>query len=110
MCYDQQIERKLDSTAHHAQYTPQGVHFFLALIHVYRFLNNVMLAISTTLGAQHASFIALANKTAALDASLQKVKAIYTQLWRAKTGSMRDPFNQLDRGAGGEFGLEGLSG
>ncbi|ETW83407.1 hypothetical protein HETIRDRAFT_157916 [Heterobasidion irregulare TC 32-1] len=86
----EQIERKLDSTAHHAQYTPQ--------------------AISTTLEAQHASFIALANKTAALDASLQKVKAIYTQLWRTKTGSMRDPFNELDRGAGGEFGLEGLSG
>ena len=92
-----------------AVYTPRCA-FFLALIHVYRVLNNVMLAISTTLEAQHASFIALANKTAALDASLQKVKAIYTQLWRAKTGSMRDPFNELDRGAGGEFGLEGLSG
>ncbi|KAA1477190.1 hypothetical protein DENSPDRAFT_844376 [Dentipellis sp. KUC8613] len=84
----EQIERKLASTAQQAQYTPQ--------------------AITTTLEAQHASFIALANKTAALDAELQKLKALYTQLWRQKTGSMRDPFNELDRGSGGEFGLEGL--
>ena len=42
---------------------------------------------------------------------LQKVKAVYTQLWRARTGSMRDPFNDLDRGtmAGdGDMGLGGL--
>ncbi|KAI0067291.1 hypothetical protein BV25DRAFT_1819618 [Artomyces pyxidatus] len=84
----EQIERKLASTAQQAQYTPQ--------------------VISTTLEAQHASFIALANKTAALDADLQKLKVLYTQLWRAKTGSMRDPFNELDRGTGGEFGLDGL--
>lgn len=45
-----------------------------------------------------------------LDADLQKLKALYTQLWRAKTGSMRDPFNQLDRGGGGEFGVESLYG
>ena len=36
------------------------------------------------------------------------MKALYTQLWRAKTGSMRDPFNDLDRGSGGEFGMESL--
>lgn len=68
------------------------------------------IAISATLEAQNASFVALANKTAALDADLQKLKALYTQLWRAKTGSMRDPFNQLDRGNGGEFGVESLYG
>ena len=60
--------------------------------------------------AQHSSFIALANKTAALDADMHKLKALYTQLWRAKTGSMRDPFNELDRGSGREFGLESLYG
>lgn len=68
------------------------------------------LAITSTLEAQHSSFIALASKTAALDGELQKIKALYTQLWRAKTGSMRDPFNELDRGSGKEFGMESLSG
>ena len=53
--------------------------------------------------------MALASKTAAVDAELQKIKLLYTQLWRAKTGSMRDPFNELDRGAG-DFGLQSLSG
>ncbi len=67
-------------------------------------------AISSTLQAQHATFVALASKTAALDAELQKIKALYTQLWRAKTGSRRDPFNELDRGSGVEFGLDGLGG
>jgi nucleoporin p58/p45 len=71
---------------------------------------NTAVAISATLEAQNASFVALANKTAALDAELQRLKTLYTQLWRAKTGSMRDPFNQLDRGSGGEFGVESLYG
>lgn len=62
--------------------------------------------ISSTLQTQHAIFVSLAAKTAAVDAELQKVKALYTQLWRAKTGSMRDPFNDLDRGGGGDFGME----
>ena len=66
-------------------------------------------AITSTLQAQHATFIALANKTAVIDAELQKIKVLYTQLWRARTGSMRDPFNELDRGTGKDFGLEGLS-
>ncbi|KAL4249717.1 hypothetical protein ABKN59_006121 [Abortiporus biennis] len=85
------IERKLSSVATQSQYTPQ--------------------AITSTLEAQHQTFIALAAKTAALDAELQKVKQLYTQLWRSKTDSMRDPFNEYDQGAmsgGGEFGLEGL--
>ncbi|KAF8485985.1 hypothetical protein DFH94DRAFT_709465 [Russula ochroleuca] len=86
----EQIERKLTSATQQVQYTPQ--------------------AISATLEAQNTSFVALANKTAALDADLQKLKALYTQLWRAKTGSMRDPFNQLDRGSGGDFGVESLYG
>ncbi|KAJ3554713.1 hypothetical protein NM688_g2963 [Phlebia brevispora] len=85
-----QIERKLASAAAQSQYTPHSI--------------------TSTLEAQHATFITLAAKTAAVDAEIQKIKALYTQLWRAKTGSMRDPFNDLDRGTGGDFGLESLSG
>lgn len=85
----EQIERKLSSAAAQSQATPQ--------------------AISSTLEAQHATFVALANKTAALDAELQKIKALYTQLWRAKTGSMRDPFYELDRTNAGDFGIESLN-
>lgn len=86
----EQIERKLTSAAQQVQYTPQ--------------------AITATLEAQNTSFVALANKIAALDTDLQRLKVLYTQLWRAKTGSMRDPFSQLDRGSGGEFGVESLYG
>ncbi|CCL99285.1 uncharacterized protein FIBRA_01301 [Fibroporia radiculosa] len=86
----EQIERKLSSAAAQSQFTPQ--------------------AITSTLEAQHATFIALASKTAALDAELQKIKTLYTQLWRAKTGSMRDPFFDLDRGSVGDFGLDSISG
>jgi nucleoporin p58/p45 len=73
-------------------------------------LLNAQIAITTTLEAQNASFAALANKIATLDADLQRLKALYTQLWRAKTGSMRDPFNQLDRGSGEGFGVESFYG
>ncbi|KAI0648995.1 hypothetical protein C8Q79DRAFT_1007575 [Trametes meyenii] len=84
------IERKLSSAASQPQHTPQ--------------------AIVSTLEAQHATFMALAAKAAALDAELQKLRTLYTQLWRQKTGSMRDPFNELDRGSDvGELGLESLS-
>jgi len=85
----EQIERKLASVSAQTQHTPQSI--------------------ASTLQAQHATFVALANKTAVIDAELQKIKALYTQLWRARTGSMRDPFNELDRGTGKDFGLEGLS-
>ena len=51
------------------------------------------LGISATLQVQHGTFLSLASKTAAVDAELQKIKAVYTQLWRSKTGSVRDPFN-----------------
>ncbi|EIW83922.1 hypothetical protein CONPUDRAFT_135559 [Coniophora puteana RWD-64-598 SS2] len=84
----EQIERKLASTAAHAQSTPH--------------------AISASLQAQHATFMALANKTAAVDAELAKLKVLYTQLWRSRTGSVRDPFNDVDRGSGGEFGMDSL--
>ncbi|KAI1796923.1 hypothetical protein LXA43DRAFT_494216 [Ganoderma leucocontextum] len=85
----QNIERKLAS-ATQTQQTPQ--------------------AIVSTLEAQHATFMALATKAAALDAELQKIKKLYTQLWREKVGSMRDPFNDIDRGVDSEYGLESLTG
>lgn len=86
----EQIERKLTSPSSQAQ-TPQGI--------------------SATLQAQHTTFIALASKTAALDTELQKIKTLYTQLWRAKTGSVRDPFNELDRTLedGGDYGLGSMN-
>ncbi|KAI6042913.1 hypothetical protein EDC04DRAFT_2655372 [Pisolithus marmoratus] len=84
----EQIERKLSSTVTQQQNTPQ--------------------AIASALQAQHAIFVSLAAKTATVDAELQKLKALYTQLWRAKTGSVRDPFNDLDRGNGSDFGMESL--
>ena len=90
---------------------PRMVSFVLSiLISPERLIYLGLTAITSTLEAQHATFIALASRTAAVDAELQKIKALYIQLWRAKTGSMRDPFNDLDRGAGGEFGLQSLSG
>jgi len=85
----EQIERKLASVSAQTQCTPQSI--------------------ASTLQAQHAIFVALANKTAVIDTELQKIKVLYTQLWRTRTGSMRDPFNELDRGTGKDFGLEGLS-
>ena len=54
--------------------------------------------------------MALATKAAALDADLQKIKRLYTQLWREKVGSMRDPFNDIDRGVDSDYGLESLTG
>ncbi|KAF8734648.1 hypothetical protein AX14_003199 [Amanita brunnescens Koide BX004] len=83
----EQIERKLTSTSQ-AQ-TPHSI--------------------AAALQAQHQTFLALASKTAALDAELKKIKSLYTQLWRQKTGSMRDPFDELDKGAAVDLGLEALN-
>ncbi|KAF7312538.1 hypothetical protein MIND_00267700 [Mycena indigotica] len=82
----EQIERKLSSSAGQAQ-TPQSIH--------------------ATLQAQNATFLALAAKTAALDAQLQKIKQLYAQLLRSRTGSNRDPF-EGDAGDGPDLGLGSL--
>ncbi|PPQ92234.1 hypothetical protein CVT25_008916 [Psilocybe cyanescens] len=86
----EQIERKLASASGSSQ-TPQSI--------------------SATLQAQHSTFLALASKTAAVDAELQKIKVYYTQLWRSKTGSVRDPFNDVVKSneSGNDFGLSGLN-
>ncbi|KAJ7067172.1 hypothetical protein C8F01DRAFT_1120512 [Mycena amicta] len=82
----EQIERKLSSSAGQAQ-TPQSIH--------------------ATLQAQNATFLALAAKTATLDAQLQRIKQLYAQLHRARTGSFRDPF-EGDAGERQDLGLGSL--
>jgi nucleoporin p58/p45 len=69
------------------------------------------LGIAATLQAQYATFITLAGRTAAVDAELQKIKTVYTQLWRAKTGSVRDPFGDVVKSndKSGDFGLSRLN-
>ncbi|KAF8905080.1 hypothetical protein CPB84DRAFT_1894928 [Gymnopilus junonius] len=86
----EQIERKLASASGSMQ-TPQNI--------------------AATLQAQHSTFLALASRTAAVDAELQKIKALYTQLWRSKTGSVRDPFDDIAKSSEtvNDFGLSGLS-
>ncbi|KAI5892883.1 uncharacterized protein SCHCODRAFT_02627385 [Schizophyllum commune H4-8] len=73
----EQAERKLSSQANQAQITPQFI--------------------TTSLQAQNSAFLALAAKTATLDAELKKIKDLYRKLWREKNASLRDPFNELDR-------------
>ena len=65
-------------------------------------------AIASMLQAQHGVFVSIAAKTATVDAESQKLKSLHMPFWRTKTGSMRDPFNSLDRGTGGDFGMESL--
>jgi nucleoporin p58/p45 len=62
-------------------------------------------AIGMTLQSQHATFVGLAAKVSSVHAELESVKRLYTQLWRARTGSVRDPFEE--RGVG-DVGLEGM--
>ena len=59
--------------------------------------DHVRLGIAATLQAQNGTFLALASQTAALETELQKIKPVYTQLWRTKTGSARDPFDEVDQ-------------
>jgi len=93
----------------HRHNTPPNVSHFVIIRETLLTALTWLTAITSTLQVQYATFVALANKTAVVDAELQKIKTLYTQLWRTRTGSMRDPFNELDRGTGKDFGLEGLS-
>ncbi|KAG8894726.1 hypothetical protein FRB99_001028, partial [Tulasnella sp. 403] len=70
----EQIERKLASATDREQFSPQ--------------------TISTTLRAQHQTFMALAAKTAEIHGQLQRIKDVYRTLWRTQTGSARDPFDR----------------
>ncbi|KZT57649.1 hypothetical protein CALCODRAFT_482978 [Calocera cornea HHB12733] len=48
--------------------------------------------ISNAVGNQTEGLLGLAGRTADLDAKVQQLKGDYTRLYRAKTGSTRDPF------------------
>ncbi|KAG6821315.1 hypothetical protein H0H93_000176 [Arthromyces matolae] len=101
----EQIERKLSSSTAQSQ-TPQGWFKLKRTTHAHA---DSTPGIAATLQAQHATFISLASKTAALDTEFQKIKVFITQIWRAKTGSVRDPFNELDRTSdNAEFGIHSL--
>jgi nucleoporin p58/p45 len=76
-CVHKQIERKLAQAVEShspqpAQPSPQ--------------------VIANALRAQHTSFMALAARTAEIDAAVQRHKTAYIARWRAQTGSARDPF------------------
>ncbi|GJJ08374.1 hypothetical protein Clacol_002588 [Clathrus columnatus] len=68
-------------------------------------IRHKLLWYKSTIEAQNKSFLALAAKTAELDTELQKLKNEYRELWKAHTGSARDPFNELDRRPGDSEGL-----
>lgn len=90
--------------------TPQGNSLYYFPQWISHLIRNI--GITTTVQAQHATFLALASKTAALDTELQKIKALYTHLWRTRTGSVRDPFDGVgvdDSQGKSDLGLSGLS-
>jgi hypothetical protein len=62
-------------------------------------------AVVATLQTQHATAVSLAARVAAAEQELEKVRALYVQLWRARTGSVRDPFDGGEVGAGAAPGL-----
>lgn len=80
-----------------------GIHRFLA--YFYPHFSIFLTVISSTLQAQNTSFLALAARTAEVDTELQELKNQYRELWKAQTGSARDPFNELDRRPGDSEGL-----
>lgn len=84
----EQIERKIIAASSQAQTSPQ--------------------AIAQALRAQHSTFMNLTAKTAELDARLTRIKNVYRDLWRAHTGSARDPFDRKNGGLD-ELGVGGLS-
>lgn len=54
-------------------------------------------AILPTLRAQHAATLQLASKLSSLEHSTTELKDEYRDLWREKTGSVRDPFIERRR-------------
>ncbi|KAI5479124.1 hypothetical protein MNV49_004123 [Pseudohyphozyma bogoriensis] len=62
-------------------------------------------AILPTLRAQHASFMSLASLIATLTSELERVKDDYRLIWRAKTGSVVDPFRLAGSGSNGVDGV-----
>lgn len=50
--------------------------------------------------------MSLASQIAGLHNQLEKLKEEYKELWRERTGSVRDPFKR--NGDGGEEGADGM--
>ncbi|OAV87876.1 hypothetical protein PTTG_09178 [Puccinia triticina 1-1 BBBD Race 1] len=57
-------------------------------------------SIVPALKAQYSTFMALADKVAQLDAALTLLKEEYRDIWRHQTGSVRDPFAEIDQAFG----------
>ena len=55
------------------------------------------LAILPTLKAQHTATLQLASRLASLEGNITELKDEYRDLWRDKTGSVRDPFIERRR-------------
>ena len=65
-----------------------------------KFRLHVLSAIVPALKAQYSTFMALADKVAQLDAALTLLKEEYRDIWRHQTGSVRDPFAEIDQAFG----------
>ncbi|MBW0522858.1 hypothetical protein O181_062573 [Austropuccinia psidii MF-1] len=57
-------------------------------------------SIVPALKAQYHTFMILADKVAQLDTEIRAVKDEYREIWRHQTGSVRDPFSEVDRAFG----------
>ncbi|KNZ60189.1 hypothetical protein VP01_1599g3 [Puccinia sorghi] len=54
-------------------------------------------SIVPALKAQYSTFMVLADKVAQLDAAVASLKEEYRDIWRHQTGSVRDPFAEIDQ-------------
>ncbi|CAH7690442.1 hypothetical protein PPACK8108_LOCUS25794 [Phakopsora pachyrhizi] len=54
-------------------------------------------SIVPALKAQYSTFMVLADRVAQLDTELRSLKDEYREIWRHQTGSVRDPFAEVDR-------------
>ncbi|EFP91294.2 uncharacterized protein PGTG_17151 [Puccinia graminis f. sp. tritici CRL 75-36-700-3] len=57
-------------------------------------------SIVPALKAQYSTFMVLADKVAQLDTAVRNLKEEYRDIWRHQTGSVRDPFAEIDQAFG----------
>ncbi|EJU04780.1 hypothetical protein DACRYDRAFT_93209, partial [Dacryopinax primogenitus] len=88
--YFARTEAQMRSRLHSAKNTMQQIESLLR--DSYRHEQRSAKEISNAMGNQTDALLALAGQTADLDAKAQQLKGDYTRLYRAKTGSSRDPF------------------
>ena len=58
---------------------------------------DVIKSLLPTLRAQHSATLQLASRLSQLEQSIGELKAEYRDLWRERTGSVRDPFIERRR-------------